>query len=96
MPLGQPYRGTCQVLGREPDPDIQKTLCNFGYARKRCSDFPAESAVDAIRFSIHTEGRFIWIEEAAGAPVQFGEGEGARPKLFAAFERSCREGKVHQ
>jgi hypothetical protein len=29
-----------------------REICNFGYGRGRCEQFPAESAADAIRFHV--------------------------------------------
>ena len=80
LPLGEPYYGTC--LARPSDvfsasETVQRELCNCGYARGRCERFPADSAADAVRFSIkgETDGRvrLIYIVEKDHAPVEHGE-----------------------
>jgi hypothetical protein len=78
LPLGDPCRGHCTA---GPDGDIEpgvddlRQYCNLGYARGRCSRFPAASdTADAIRFSV-TRDRdgdiaLICIFEKDYAPVR--------------------------
>ncbi len=51
-------------------------LCNCGYARGRCDQFPAASAADAVRFSVVTGDaaavRLVYILEKNHAPVEHG------------------------
>lgn len=83
FPLGREYRGACHA-GPQPftPPDAaQEELCNCGYARGRCSHFPAESAesaesADAVRFSILSDDgariRLVYIFERAHSPAGHG------------------------
>ena len=70
-PLGAMFEGECERHGV-----CETKLCNFGYARGLCADFPAASAVDAVRFSVasNSEGvvTLIWIREKDHAPVEHG------------------------
>src|SRR5262245_40079854 len=50
-PLGDLYRGVCQVDGASPDERTQSDLCNMGYAMERCRRFPGD-APDAVRFAV--------------------------------------------
>lgn len=105
LPLGDPYRGTCQANPAEPfDPpeSEQRELCNCGYARGRCGRIPSD-APDAIRFSITHDAsdrvHLIWVIEKDHAPVEFGtlasveESLSIAPPLLGAqaraFLRSC-------
>ncbi|HEY3740716.1 MAG TPA: hypothetical protein VGL53_12775 [Bryobacteraceae bacterium] len=78
VPLGEPYRGGCSRTPLPIDPRDQAGVCNFGYARGRCSHFPpSESTPDAIRFSISGSDSLghidlIWITEIEHAPAAFG------------------------
>ena len=51
-------------------------LCNCGYARGRCDQFPATSAADAVRFSVVAADtdtvRLVYILEKNHAPVEHG------------------------
>ena len=102
VPLGEPYRGTCSLTENEIDPHDQAAICNFGYARTRCSHFPDGSGVDAVRFSITTAEplRLIWIAECEHAPVAHGTSELPIPQMYEAlaqaFVGSYRNGKSPQ
>jgi len=79
MPLGDPYRGACHVRPAEifEPPEIsQRDLCNCGYARGRCANFPDDSAADAVRFSITGDAgarvQLVYIIERNHAPAEFG------------------------
>jgi hypothetical protein len=65
-PLGGIFEGEC-ARGGEGD----ARLCNFGYARGRCAQFPSDAQVDAVRFSV-MEDRLVWIRERDHAPVDHG------------------------
>jgi hypothetical protein len=72
LPLGGAWGGECSAAGK-PSEAIQRDLCNCGYARGRCAEFPADSAADAVRFSYTSQGRLIYILEKDHAPVEHGE-----------------------
>ncbi len=74
----------------------QAKLCNFGYARHRCANFPQDALVDAVRFSILTE--LIWIAEREHAPVAHGTAPmpAEYAKLAQAFKESYDAGKAPQ
>jgi hypothetical protein len=70
-PLGAIFEGECEKHGT-----VEARLCNFGYARGLCADFPDGSVADAVRFSVvgNAEGilRVVWILEKDHAPVEHG------------------------
>ena len=79
LPLGDAYGGSCHALARspfEPPEEIQRDLCNCGYARRRCSHFPDNGAADAVRFSVtgDQDGRvtLVYILEKDHAPIEHG------------------------
>jgi hypothetical protein len=51
-------------------------MCNYGYARGRCSRFPEDSAADAVRFSVLADEqdmvRFVYVIEKNHAPAEHG------------------------
>jgi hypothetical protein len=57
----------------EPLERVQREFCNSGYARGKCSRFPAETAADAVRFSAQPQGRLLYILEKDHAPLEHGE-----------------------
>ena len=74
LPLGAEFRGVCKA--RPDDPFIpsesdQRELCTCGYARGRCGRLPEDSA-DAVRFSVASEVRMVWVVERNHAPAEFG------------------------
>ena len=79
LPLGDAYGGSCQAPASgpfEPPEEIQRDLCNCGYARGRCSHFPDNGAADAVRFSVtgDQDGRvtLVYILEKDHAPMEHG------------------------
>jgi hypothetical protein len=80
MPLGDAYSGQCAAGSANQSapsgPFHVRDLCNYGYARGRCKNFPQDSLYDAVRFSFQSvEGsrlRLIYILEAALAPREHG------------------------
>jgi len=64
-PLGDAFSGECRAPENSAQPDETRTreICNFGYGRGRCEQFPAESAADAVRFHVATDaGALIKIQ----------------------------------
>ena len=79
LPLGDAYGGSCQAHAAtpfEPAEEIQRDLCNCGYARRRCSHFPDNGAADAVRFSVlgDQDGRItlVYILEKDHSPMEHG------------------------
>lgn len=71
-PLGAVYSGHCE-LGHLPGTHEVIELCNFGYARSRCTGFSDAAGCDAVRFSQPRDGGpLTWIREASCAPVAHG------------------------
>ena len=66
-----PGRANARLERWEPAESVQRETCNCGYARGRCSHFPDDAAVDAVRFSMAGE-RLIYIFEKDHAPVEHG------------------------
>jgi hypothetical protein len=65
LPLGDAFSGECRAPGNSTQPDETRIreVCNFGYGRDRCEQFPAASAADAIRFHIAQDaGELIKIQ----------------------------------
>ncbi len=85
LPLGDAFGGSCHARASspfEPPEEIQRDLCNCGYARQRCSHFPVHGAADAVRFSVtsHQEGSvtLVYILEKDHAPIEHGPVDPAR------------------
>src|SRR5262249_43873348 len=78
LPLNGAHLGICRANGDflEPPEPPQRELCNCGHARGRCEHFPADSAADAVRFSItgDCDGivRLIYVMEREYAPTEHG------------------------
>ncbi len=79
LPLGDPYRGTCHARPGEvlEAPEAQqRDLCNCGYVRGRCDRFPADSAADAVRFSVVSDRdgqvQLVYVLEKDHSPVKHG------------------------
>ena len=68
---GAIFEGECERRGTGA-----ARFCNFGYARGSCAEFPAETAVDVVRFSVsgNADGivKVVWIFEKDHAPVEHG------------------------
>lgn len=84
MPLGDPWSGVCRATpGGEwlPDPHTLQQLCNFGYARNKCTRVPAD-APDAVRFTISNDRDGIvliyWVTEKDHLPFAHGPLEYSR------------------
>jgi hypothetical protein len=57
LPLGDAFSGECRAPGTSAQPEEThvREVCNFGYGRDRCEQFPAHSAFDAIRFHVSSD-----------------------------------------
>ncbi len=65
LPLGDAFSGECRAPGNSAQPDETRIrgICNLGYGRERCEQFPTESPADAIRFHVATDsGELITIQ----------------------------------
>lgn len=65
--LGDCWAGACQSPAgacEQVDEELVRRLCNSGYARDRCSRFPAGDGPDAVRFA-------IWRDDGASIAVRF-------------------------
>jgi hypothetical protein len=65
LPLGDAFSGACRAPGSTLQPDEQRMreVCNLGYGRHGCEQFPASSAADAIRFHVVKDsGELIQIQ----------------------------------
>jgi hypothetical protein len=55
LPLGESWAGICRAIPErpsQPDEAAVRPLCNLGYARGKCPQFPAGDGPDAVRFTI--------------------------------------------
>jgi hypothetical protein len=58
LPLGDAFAGECRAPGNTTQPPVQpnearmREVCNLGYGRHSCEQFPLASAADAIRFHV--------------------------------------------
>jgi hypothetical protein len=84
--LGDAYAGFCRAPGsagrekaEQPDETRLRAVCNVGYGRQSCEQFPPSSAADAIRFHVVAEqGELIRIQyvfEKECWPAQHGDFE---------------------
>jgi hypothetical protein len=69
LPLGDAFSGECRApqsnvqSPAQPDERRLREVCNLGYGRHACEQFPAGSAADAIRFHVaKDEGELIHIQ----------------------------------
>ena len=111
-PLGAAWNGTCHANPIDvirPEEQQMREVCNCGYARPRCSRFPADTKGDAVRFSIISrEGDrvcMIYAYESQGAPRSHGtlnffvdseRFEGSDDKLLQAQARAFLWGYLAQ
>jgi hypothetical protein len=105
LPLGDAYGGSCHARASspfEPPEEIQRDLCNCGYARGRCSHFPDNGAADAVRFSVtgDQDGRvtLVYILEKDHAPLEHGPLDPAHeaPEPLASQARAFVESYLRQ
>jgi hypothetical protein len=52
--LGDAFTGVCRAPGNtiQPDESRMREVCNVGYGRHSCEQFPTGSPADAIRFHV--------------------------------------------
>ena len=65
LPLGDAFSGNCRAPGNsiQPDETRMRAVCNLGYGRHACEQFPRGSASDAIRFHVAQDaGELIKIQ----------------------------------
>lgn len=79
LPLGDAYHGMCCVNPtRETRPEMEtlRQHCNLGYARGKCSRFPAGSGPDAVRFMVAGDQddvlKLHYVVEKNHAPLEHG------------------------
>jgi len=84
LPLGDPYAGLCKARAQPhvPSESALRDLCNQGYARGSCGEFPRESDPDAIRFGIARDSggivRIVFVVESNHLPHEHGAVEYSR------------------
>ena len=87
-PLGELWNGLCCASGNQAE--VSHEACNSGYARSRCSHFPAESPHDAVRFHVAGENgdliRLQYIYEREWWPGEHGVLEYSRARGEVAPE----------
>ena len=100
VPLGDLRSGICHAFpGAEwtPDSGTARRLCNFGYAREKCSRFPVDGP-DAVRFSISQDQdgliRIYWVVEKDHLPSAHGRLEYSRTE--ACFRSSHPDARITQ
>jgi hypothetical protein len=96
LPLGDAYSGECRApeTTTQPDETHIREICNFGYGRDRCDQFPIPSDADAIRFHVaHDSGELIKIQyifEKECWPGEHGELEfSVHTSVNAARKSAC-------
>jgi len=54
LPLGDAFSGVCHAPGNcvQPDETRMREVCNLGYGRHGCDQFPKTAAADSIRFHV--------------------------------------------
>jgi hypothetical protein len=64
LPLGDAFSGECRAKSRiQPDETRMREVCNLGYGRHGCDQFPERSAADAVRFHVSQDsGELIKIQ----------------------------------
>jgi hypothetical protein len=69
LPLGDAFLGVCRAPGSTVQPPFQpnetriREVCNLGYGRHGCEQFPEASTSDSIRFHVaKDEGELISIQ----------------------------------
>jgi hypothetical protein len=58
LPLGDLWAGDCLAAPERPRPVRERghrPLCNLGYARLECGNFPPGEGPDAVRFAVRAE-----------------------------------------
>jgi hypothetical protein len=89
LPLGDAFSGECRAPGHssEPDEACVREICNVGYGRGRCEQFPASSAADAIRFHVAEDA-------GESVTIQYVFEKDCWPGTHGIFERSAAQGGI--
>jgi hypothetical protein len=84
LPLGDAFSGECRAPGNSAQPDETRIreICNLGYGRERCEQFPTESPADAIRFHVATDAGGL-------IKIQYVFEKDCWPGEHGVFERSA-------
>ncbi len=78
LPLGDPYSGFCRAHSEAtvPAESAVRDLCNQGYARHSCAEFPTGEGPDAVRFCIASDTerivRILFVFESNHLPYRHG------------------------
>lgn len=78
LPLGDPYSGLCRARSdvATPAESSVRDLCNQGYARNSCAEFPSGDGPDAVRFCIASDTdqivRILFVVESDHLPYRHG------------------------
>ena len=79
LPLGDQYSGLCRAVPDRvttPDDTALRPLCNLGYARGACPQFPDADGPDAVRFTISRDSgdslAIAWVVERDHHPFANG------------------------
>ncbi|MGA2881212.1 MAG: hypothetical protein ABSG13_19860 [Bryobacteraceae bacterium] len=65
LPLGDAFSGVCRAPGTivQPEESQMREVCNLGYGRHGCGQFPGTSVADSIRFHVaKDQGELINIQ----------------------------------
>ena len=92
LPLGNAFSGECRAPGNSAQPDETRVreICNFGYGRDRCEQFPAESTADAIRFHVAKDaGELIEIQYVFEKDCRPGEHGTVHMSACATLQRQA-------
>jgi hypothetical protein len=99
-PLGAVFDGLCHASGepRQPEEELIRDVCNFGYGRNCCPRFPQNSEADAVRFSEH-RGKLLWILEKEYQPLRHGVADDSNlstilARQIYAFRTTCLNQKL--
>ncbi len=101
MPLGGCWSGVCRARVEGPlDPDeaLLRQVCNMGYARGRCSRFPAQNGPDAVRFTVRADDgssiRIYYVLERDHHP--FGHGPLEYSRAIGALVEPPQDGNLER
>lgn len=78
LPLGDPYSGLCHARSNAAVPidSSVRDLCNQGYARNGCAEFPSGEGPDAVRFCVASDTnqivRILFVVESNHLPCEHG------------------------
>lgn len=90
LPLIDLFRGLCRASEPfEPEPPVQRDLCNWGCAGSKCERFSGDGP-DAVRFSM-VDGRIVYVFEKQCAPVSHGIADGTESGILAAQIRAFEQ-----